>query len=213
MAGDGRNAGSRGGGRAGSPGGSDGEFLSRVLQACRRLVEGLAIAANTVGTLVVLSLVVVVNYDVVARGAFHTPFMGAVEVVQFSMVLIVFLQLPDVVRVGRLTRSDGFLLVVGHRWPRVSRVLRRLVNIVSGAFMSLVAIAMWPEFVDMFETRDYFGVPGVFTAPWWPIKLVIFASAALCVLLFALRVVFPPVREAAVSSVQADATLDPGPHP
>ena len=59
-------------------------------------------------TLVVLALVLVVNYDMGARNLFNAPFNGAVEVVQFSMVLIVFLQLPDVVRVNRLTRSDGF---------------------------------------------------------------------------------------------------------
>ncbi|MEP0563501.1 MAG: TRAP transporter small permease, partial [Paracoccaceae bacterium] len=42
-----------------------------------------AIVANVVGTLVVLGLVVIVNYDVVARGVFNQPFRGAVEVVQF----------------------------------------------------------------------------------------------------------------------------------
>ena len=84
------------------------------------VVDRLAIAANAIGTLVVLILVVVVNFDVGARGIFNSPFLGAVEVVQFSMVLIVFLQLPDVVRVDRLTRSDGFLVAVGNRFPKVS---------------------------------------------------------------------------------------------
>ena len=49
--------------------------------------------------------------------------------------------------------------------------------------------------MDMFETRDYFGVPGVFTAPWWPIKLVIFISAVLCSLLFSLKVLLPDADE------------------
>ena len=48
---------------------------------------------RAVGTIVVLLLVVAVNADVVARGVFSAPFSGTVEVVQFSMVLIVFLQL------------------------------------------------------------------------------------------------------------------------
>ena len=63
--------------------------------------------ANAIGTLMVLALVLVVTFDVIARGVFNAPFRGAVEVVQFTMVFIVFAQLPDVVRVGRLTRSDG----------------------------------------------------------------------------------------------------------
>lgn len=147
--------------------------------------------ANAAGTLVVLGLVMVVNYDVVARGIFHKPFHGAVELVQFSMVLIVFLQLPDVVRVNRLTRSDGFLVVAGNRWPMVAVVLNKFINAVSCIFMLVIAIAIWPEFLDMFETKDYFGVPGVFTAPVWPIKLVIFLSASLCCILFMLKLILP----------------------
>jgi TRAP-type mannitol/chloroaromatic compound transport system permease small subunit len=145
-------------------------------------------AANVVGTLVVLALVVVVNYDIVARGVFNTPFRGAYEVVQFSMVLIVFLQLPDVCRVNRLTRSDGLLTVLAHKRPALSATLRRIINTISAAIMTLIAIAIFPEFLDMWDTRDYFGVPGVFTAPWWPIKLTILCSATLCAMIFALKV-------------------------
>ncbi len=162
------------------------------------LTDRLAIVANAIGTLVVLLLVGVVNFDVVARGAFNAPFHGAIEVVQFSMVLIVFLQLPDVVRVNRLTRSDGFLVVVGQRLPRFSALLRHVIDLMSALFMALIAIAIWPEFVDMWHTQDYFGVPGVFTAPWWPIKLTIFVSAGLCTLIFALKVLLPAVKPARV---------------
>lgn len=164
-----------------------------------RLVHGVAISANAVGTLVVLLLVLVVNYDVVARGVFNKPFLGAVEVVQFSMVLIVFLQLPDVVRVNRLTRSDGFLTLMGNRYPKTSRTLRRCINALSAVMMALIAVAVWPDFMEMLETKDYFGVPGVFTAPWWPLKLAILFGATLCMIIFAIKVLVPdegvePVR-------------------
>ncbi len=159
------------------------------------LVAGLTLAAryvsttaNVVGTLVVLGLVVIVNYDIVARGVFNLPFRGAYEVVQFSMVLIVFLQLPDVIRVDRLTRSDGLLFLIGDKYPCAAAALRRIINTGSAIIMTLIAIAIFPEFLDMWETKDFFGVPGIFTAPWWPIKLTIFCSAALCALIFALKV-------------------------
>lgn len=158
------------------------------LQQLTKVLTAIAVGANALGTLVVLGLVAVVNYDAIARGGFDKPFMGAVEVVQFSMVLIVFLQLPDVVRVNRLTRSDGFLSLIGNRYPVVSKRIGQLINAIACVFMLLVSIAIWPEFLEMLETRDYFGVPGVFTAPWWPIKLVIFLSASLCCVLFALKV-------------------------
>lgn len=147
--------------------------------------------ANVVGTLVVLVLVCLVNFDVVARGLFHAPFHGAVELVQFSMVLIVFLQLPDVVRVNRLTRSDGFLVVLGRKSPFLMTLIQRIVDAISGVLMLLITVAMWPQFLEMWESADYFGVPGIFTAPWWPIKLTILLSAGLCAFIFMMKALVP----------------------
>ena len=163
-----------------------------VTKSARRLAAlfgSIAIAANIAGTLVVLCLVAVVNYDVFARGLFNMPFRGAVEVVQFTMVLIVFLQLPDVVRVNRLTRSEGLMLMLGDKYPRLARSQRRAVNALSAVIMALIAIAILPEFLKMWDSADYFGIPGVFTAPWWPIKLTIFLSAVLCALIFLTKVI------------------------
>ncbi len=165
--------------------------MTSLLKQIERFVSYAAILTNVIGTLVVLGLVAVVNYEVVLRGLYNKSFHGAVELVQFSMVLIVFLQLPDVVRVNRLTRSDGFLAVIGKRVPKVKLYLDRLINLIACVFMVLISVAIWPEFLDMLETRDYFGVPGIFTAPWWPVKLVIFISGVLCSTLFALKVLIP----------------------
>ncbi len=183
----------------------------RLASSASRSLGKIAIVSNAAGTLAVLVLVVVMNVDVVARGVFNAPFLGVIEVVIFSMVLIVFLQLPDVVRVDRLTRSDGFLAVLGMSRPGTARTLTRVVDGIACVFMGIVAFATWPEFVDTFESChyfvppefgpeptgqlltdlstatarcEYFGTPGVFTAPWWPARLAITASAALCCLLF-----------------------------
>lgn len=166
-------------------------MLKTALSGLSYVANTIAIFANIVGTLVVLALVAVVNYDIFARNFLHAPFMGAVEVVQFSIVLIVFLQLPDVVRVNRLTASDGFQVVIGKRFPRFTKALRGAINLLSAVFMGLVAVAIFPQFTEMWHTQDYFGVPGVFTAPWWPIKLVILLSAGLCTVLFVLKVLLP----------------------
>lgn len=168
------------------------EVRRSAVSAVTKLFNGVAVSANAVGTLVVLGLVIIVNYDAIARSLFNKPFLGAVEVVQFSMVLIVFLQLPDVVRVGRLTRSDGLLGLVGRRNRSAGKLLSRAIDLFSLTFMVIIAIAIWPEFVDMWESQDFFGIPGVFTAPWWPVKLVIFLSAVLCAIHFILHVVHGP---------------------
>ena len=179
-------------------------------------IVGTAIAANAVGTIVIFLLIAVMNFDVVARGVFHAPLRGVVEMVIFSLILIVFLQLPDVVRNNRLTRSDGFLVLAEGRFPKFSETLYRCIDIASCVFMGLIAWTMWPEFVESIETChfltppefgppptgnlredlsaafarcEYFGTPGIFTAPWWPAKMAIVFSATMCCIILGVKAV------------------------
>ncbi|MEM7471685.1 MAG: TRAP transporter small permease [Pseudomonadota bacterium] len=164
-------------------------MLKPAISGLSRVANSFAIAANVAGTLAVLMLVVILNVDVIARGVFNAPLKGTYEIVQLAVVFIVFLQLPDVVRVDRLTRSDGFLNLLHATRPGLTANLRRIINAMSAIFMGLIAYIMFPEFLKMWSTQDFFGIPGVFTVPWWPIKLVIAVGSALASLIFLLKVI------------------------
>jgi TRAP-type C4-dicarboxylate transport system permease small subunit len=164
-------------------------MLKYAISGLSRVANTLAIAANVAGTMTVLMLVVILNVDVVARGLFNAPLKGTYEIVQIAVVFIVFLQLADVVRVDRLTRSDGFLNILHNSRPRLTAGLRRIINAISAIFMFLIAYIMFPEFFKMWDTQDFFGIPGVFTVPWWPVKLVIASGSALACLIFVLKVI------------------------
>ncbi|WP_208988813.1 hypothetical protein [Labrenzia sp. VG12] len=49
------------------------ELLTGGARAFSKMISWVAIGANAVGTLIVLGLVLIVNYDVVARGLFNAP--------------------------------------------------------------------------------------------------------------------------------------------
>ncbi|MGI9508137.1 MAG: TRAP transporter small permease [Geminicoccaceae bacterium] len=183
-----------------------------MLEQLRLLYQpiiGVAKVANTLGTVVIFALVAVMNVDVIARGLFHAPLRGVVEVVIFSLVLIVFLQLPDVIHSNRLTRSDGFLQLADRKAPWLGGGLRRVIDFAAFVFMALITWTIWPEFLESFETCqfsdaqalggddgllaglgialsrcEYFGTPGIFVAPWWPVKLAVAASVTLCAVIF-----------------------------
>lgn len=188
--------------------------MRKIVSGIRTIATSLAVGANVIGTTFILLLVVIMNVDVVARGVFHAPLRGTVEVVIFSLVLIVFLQLPNVVQGGKLTRSDGFLLLMQATRPKVSHFASRLIDAVSCVFMALITWTMWPEFLDAFGSCgffvqpefggaptgslwgdvaqawgrcDYFGTPGIFTTPWWPAKLSILFGVGLSAVLFFLK--------------------------
>ena len=181
-------------------------MLKSALTGLSRVANSLAIAANVAGTLSVLALVVILNVDVIARGVFNAPLKGTYEIVQLAVVFIVFLQLADVVRVDRLTRSDGFLNLLNDKRPKLTASLRRIINAVSAIFMGLIAYIMFPEFLKMWGTQDFFGVPGVFTVPWWPVKLVIASGSALACVIFVLKVITAQDRPQLIRTSEHDET-------
>lgn len=189
-------------------------MITNVFRRFYDVSISVAMLANIIGTLLIFALVAILNADVFARGVLHSPIKGVVELVIFSLVMIVFLQLPDVVRSNRLTRSDGFMMLLGNSRPKAGKIHSRIINFVAGIFMCLVAWTMWPEFVDSFESChfftppefgppltgefftdlsaafgrcDYAGTPGIFTAPTWPAKLSIGFSVTLCAIIFILN--------------------------
>lgn len=174
----------------------------------RQMSFGLAIGLNIAGTLTVLGLVLLTNYDAAARGLFSKPFAGVHEVTEFAVVLIVFLQLPDVVRVDRLTRSDGLLTVLGPKYPRLADRLRRAINLASAVFLTLVIMAVWPDFVGKWNDGSFFGTRGVFTIPWWPLKLIVLISASLCVVLFAIKVLSRRIEPKLIPMPEHDEAQD-----
>ncbi|MEP1964350.1 TRAP transporter small permease subunit [Tateyamaria sp.] len=181
-------------------------MLKSALTGLSRVANSLAITANVAGTCTVLGLVVILNVDVIARSLFNAPLKGTYEIVQLAVVMIVFLQLADVVRVDRLTRSDGFLNLLHYKRPGLTSSLRRIINAVSAIFMGLIAYIMFPEFIKMWGTNDFFGVPGVFTIPWWPVKLVIAAGSALACLIFVIKVITAQDRPQLIRTPEHDET-------
>ena len=137
--------------------------LATTFKKIYKGIVAVGIVANVSGAFVLLTLTVIMNVDVIARGVFHSPFRGVVEVVVFSLVLIVFLQLPDVVRTGRLTRSDGFLSLLDRQKTAFSQKaslwIKRCIDTVSCMFMCLIVWTVWPEFLEAFESCYFFHAP------------------------------------------------------
>jgi hypothetical protein len=76
--------------------------MSNILHRISVPFIGVAIAANAIGTIVIFLLVGIMNVDIVSRGAFNAPLRGVVEVVIFSLVLIV-----DVTTLGNAKYGSG----------------------------------------------------------------------------------------------------------
>jgi TRAP-type C4-dicarboxylate transport system permease small subunit len=152
--------------------------------AATRLFNAVLSGLNGFGTLWVLLLLVLINADVVSRNLFNVPIDGVIEVIELSLVAIVFLQLGDATRRGRLTRSDSFLSLLLRRSPRAGRALSAAFDLLAAVFMAFILYGTWPLFLDAYEKGHYVGNKGVFTAPTWPIKLIVMIGCVVTLLQF-----------------------------
>jgi TRAP-type C4-dicarboxylate transport system permease small subunit len=101
-----------------------------------------------------------------------------------SLVAIVFLQLGDAVRAGKLTRSEGLLTILGERVPALARSLRAFFDLVSVAFLTLVVVGGIPRFIESYERGEFKGTAQLFTVPEWPVKLTIVVGSIAAILAF-----------------------------
>jgi TRAP-type mannitol/chloroaromatic compound transport system permease small subunit len=156
--------------------------LGPRIGAFGRLVVGM----NAAGSVWVLLLILLVTGDALGRSFFAAPIVGTVELTQISIVGIVFMQLGDTVRTGRLTRSETFLDVLRRARPRAAAALEAVFCLLGAAYM---AIGLWgsiPLLEEAIRRNSWIGNEGVFTAPVWPVKSVIVAGLAVCLVQFVL---------------------------
>lgn len=154
-----------------------------------RWLDRLTQVANICGSLLISGLVVLIGADVFSRNAFNAPISGVPEMVTLSIVAIVFLQSPQALKAGRMTRSDALLGAINKRVPGVARTLETVYDIAAVAVVGAIIYATYPIFTKAFQRSEFIGAAGDFTAPVWPVKLMILIGACLLTLQFIARIV------------------------
>ncbi len=143
---------------------------------------------NGIGTLWIFLIMLLINADVLLRFLFNSPIDGVTEIVEVSIAGIVFLQLADAIRAGRLTRSDGLFNKIRERKPILGQWMSIFFDICGALFFIAILFGAVPTFIEAYE-RDYFaGSEGVFTVAIWPIRLILVISCVTVVGVFLARI-------------------------
>lgn len=143
-------------------------------------------ALNALGTLWILALMLLINADVLGRDLFGAPVRGVTELVSLSIVGIVFLQLADTLHSGRFTRADVLLQRLKRMCPVAAALLQALFHGVGAALMAVILWAAWSPLVESVRIREYVGAIGDFTAPVWPVRLIMLIGLSVTLVTFLL---------------------------
>lgn len=154
-----------------------------------RIIDGITQIANIGGSLLIFALVLLIGADVFMRNLFKMPISGVPEMVTLSIVAIVFLQIPQALKAGRMTRSDALINVFMHKFPRVGIALETIYDLFAVGIICVIFYATWPIFLRSWNRSEFIGALGDFTAPTWPVKLLILVGCTLLVLQFLIRII------------------------
>jgi TRAP-type mannitol/chloroaromatic compound transport system permease small subunit len=152
-----------------------GRRRSAPLRAFGGIVGGM----NALGSCWIVVLMLLINAEALGRSLFNQPIIGVIEMIEISIVGIVFMQLADSLRRGVLTRSDGLYNQVMARSKRAGHTMGAVTSLLGAGFMGLVLTGSVPFLKDAWTKNWYVGVEGMFTAPVWPVALII--VVAICV--------------------------------
>lgn len=170
-----------------------------VSGAPQDILDRVLTVMNTIGSVWIFVLMVMIDTDAFSRTLFTYPIHGVNELVEMSIVGIVFMQLGDATRRGRLTRSDGFYGLMQRRVPRFGHALGAIFDLLGVLFLAIVLFGAVPELIDAYERNYFVGEEGLFTVVEWPIKAVIVLGCTVTMLQFlkfAVRHIVPLVRGA-----------------
>lgn len=133
---------------------------------------------NVLGSVLILAVMVLINVDVFGRVLFNDPVAGVPEMVQLSIVAIVFLQLTHTLRMRRFIRSDVFIgrLLARGTWPGFA--VQAFHHLVGAVLLAVIFYYTINRFFRAWEIDEYVGTEGDFTAPVWPIYLIILIGCA-----------------------------------
>lgn len=159
------------------------------LDHAARGLDRLTGVLSVFGTLGILAIMGLIVADIAMRLFFAAPIMGVPEIVAMLILSIVFLQLPNSLAHGKITRADLLLdrLDVTHLRARLR--LDSLLHLIGAGVMGVLVSAFWPLFLRSYDRNEMVGTVGQFLAPVWPSYLVVLIGAVLMCVVFLQRAI------------------------
>jgi tripartite ATP-independent transporter DctM subunit len=140
-----------------------------------------------VGTLWIFALMFLICADVVGRYVFSAPIKGAAEMVGYSIVAAVFLQMASTLRAGRFTRVEIVIEPLQAHRPAAGHAFSALYHLVGAAVFAVITWGTWPKLRDAWTYDEITGTPGVFVFLIWPFLAVVVLGAAVTAVEFLIQ--------------------------
>jgi C4-dicarboxylate transporter, DctM subunit len=131
---------------------------------------------NSAGTLWIFALMFLICADIIGRAAFNAPIRGVTEIVGYSLIGAVYLQLAHSLHVGRFARAEMFIEPLGISRPITASLFHITFALGGVIVFCLIAYGSVTKFDEAWPDLK-FGVEGDFTILVWPLRLTILTGS------------------------------------
>lgn len=159
------------------------------LDVLRRIFDWIVLVSNAVASGWIFILMLLITLDITLRFVFNSPLSGVTEIVEISIVTILYLQLAHTLKVGRITRSDALYGSILRKWPSVGNIMGILFHLAGVGLMVAIVMGGWPKWLQAYHGGHFVGNTGVFTFPEWPQRLALVVGCTLLGIQFFLAVI------------------------
>ena len=163
--------------------------ITGFLDLLRRGFDWIVLVSNAVASGWIFILMILISVDILLRFIFNSPLSGTTEIVEISIVTILYLQLAHTLKVGRVTRSDALYSRILRKWPPIGNTLGILFHLAGVGLMVAIVLGGWPKRLQAYHAGHFVGNTGVFTFPEWPQRFVLVIGCAMLGIQFALMAV------------------------
>jgi len=154
-----------------------------------RLFNGLTNLMNSIGTLWVFGMMLIICADIFSRNVLNHPLNGVPEIIAFSIAGTIYLQLANTLHAGRFTRAELLIEWLEVKRPFAGRAFNAIFNLFGIVVFLIMVQGFWGEFSDAWVENEIAGVPGVVTFIVWPFYLILLVGAVATGFEFVLRFV------------------------
>lgn len=156
-------------------------FASSLRRSFERTVALTAYSFAGAGVLCVVTMMLIVTYDVIARYAFNRPSMWSDEIASYLLIAIVFLGLAQNLRQGSHIQIDVITNLLSLRTQLFLQVIAHAVGFV---FSVMLVAGTWLRF-ENFWVRQTTSDSPIMTELWLPMVPVLLGAAVFCLTMLA----------------------------
>jgi len=162
----------------------DSPFMLKVASIFSWFLGKSVASLNALGTMLIMAMMVLICSDVIGRNLFSKSLPGVIELVELSIVSIVFLQIADTLKSGKLMRSEAVINNVVRLYPRLGAAMNALFDATGAVLFFFLTRGAFGRFSEAWSGDFYLGNLGSFTAPTWPMELCVALGSGLMCILF-----------------------------